>query len=213
MNLMIVESPAKSRTISKFLGSDWKVVASYGHVRDLPKKVLGVDPDHNFEPKYQINFKSRKIIKEIRELAHKAKEIYLATDYDREGEAIAWHLMVAIGNGNFKSTEGIKRELVIPRVNRITFHEITNSAINQALKKPRGIDLNLVDAQQARRILDRLVGYKLSPFLWHKVASGLSAGRVGSRKGKGNRAICPRRILVSRCPFPKAIIQNKSISS
>jgi len=166
MNLVIVESPAKGKTIEKYLGPDYKVLASFGHVRDLPQKKLGVDTKKNFEPMYEIPAKAEKVLKELRAQLKLAKKLYLATDYDREGEAIAWHLV-----------EALKPKI---ETKRITFHEITKPAIEEAIKNPREIDLNLVDAQQARRILDRLVGYKLSPFLWRKVAQGLSAGRVQS---------------------------------
>lgn len=165
-NLVVVESPAKAKTIEGFLGKGYKVVASFGHVRDLPKKELGVDIKGDFAPKYVITHRQRKVINEIKQLADKAKNLYLATDYDREGEAIAWHLI-----------EAVKPKA---KLGRITFTEITKSAITRAMKKPREIDDNLVDAQVARRVLDRLVGYKLSPFLWKKVAGGLSAGRVQS---------------------------------
>ena len=167
MNLVIVESPTKAKTIEKFLGKGYKVLSSYGHVRDLPKSKMGIDIEHNFEPKYIIPMKSKKKVTALKKEAKKAKKIILATDEDREGEAIAWHLVTALGIED-KPTE------------RIAFHEITDEAIKEALKHPRAIDLNMVDAQQARRILDRLVGYELSPFLWHKVAKGLSAGRVQS---------------------------------
>src|SRR3989344_1029259 len=165
MNLVIVESPTKAKTISKFLGSDYKVESSYGHIRDLPKSTLGIDLEHNFEPKYIVPVKAKKVVKQLKEDAKKSDEVILATDEDREGEAIAWHLA---------ETLGIKK----PR--RIVFHEITKSAIENAIKHPRALDTNLIDAQQARRVLDRLVGYKLSPFLWKKVVRGLSAGRVQS---------------------------------
>lgn len=165
MNLIIVESPTKSRTISKFLGKNYKVVASFGHVRDLPKRELGVDVEKNFEPKYVIPAKAKKIIAELKKDVKGADEVILATDQDREGESISWHLAEALGLENPK---------------RIVFHEITKEAIDYALEEPRKIDMNLVNAQQARRILDRIVGYKLSPFLWKKVAKGLSAGRVQS---------------------------------
>ena len=164
-SLVIVESPTKSRTISKFLGKDYKVVASFGHVRDLPKGELGVDVENNFEPKYVIPTKARKLISELKKDSAKADNTILATDEDREGESIAWHL---------------KEALKLKNPQRIVFHEITKTAIENALEKPRKIDMNLVDAQQARRILDRIVGYKLSPFLWKKVNKGLSAGRVQS---------------------------------
>jgi len=165
MNLIIVESPTKANTIGQFLGKEYKVLSSFGHIRDLPKSELGVNAEDNFKPKYVIPPKSRKIIKELKNEAEKAKATILATDEDREGEAIAWHLSEVL---NLKNSQ------------RIVFHEITESAIEEALKNPREINANLVDAQQARRILDRIVGYKLSPFLWKKVARGLSAGRVQS---------------------------------
>src|SRR3989344_4771249 len=173
MNLVIVESPAKSKTISKFLGPDYRVMASFGHVRDLPKSKLGVDVEHNFEPHYLIPAKAKKVVAELKEAAKKSEKIILATDEDREGEAIAWHLVQALGLDKKKA----KKE---KKIERIAFHEITKSAIMKALEHPRDIDLNLVDAQQARRVLDRLVGYELSPFLWKKIRYGLSAGRVQS---------------------------------
>ena len=165
MDLIIVESPTKATTISKFLGPKYKVLSSYGHIRDLPKSELGIDVDNNFEPKYVTPTKSRKTANILKKEAKKAETIILATDEDREGEAIAWHLSKILNAKKYK---------------RIVFHEITKSAIENALKNPRDIDMEMVDAQQARRILDRLVGYKLSPFLWKKVARGLSAGRVQS---------------------------------
>jgi len=167
-NLVIVESPAKAKTIEKFLGKDYKVVASYGHVRDLPKAKLGVDIEHNFEPQYIIPRASRKHVANLQNEVRQARSIYLATDLDREGEAIAWHIQ-----------QILKVPKDFPKY-RITFHEITKSAIEEAIHQPRQINMNLVNAQQARRVLDRLVGYKLSPFLWHKVRRGLSAGRVQS---------------------------------
>jgi DNA topoisomerase-1 len=165
--LVIVESPTKARTISRFLGKDFKIESSYGHIRDLPEREMGVDIENNFEPTYVIPPKAKKRVALLKKLATTAPEIILATDEDREGEAISWHLTQALGLGNQK-------------LSRIVFHEITKSAIENALKNPRGIDTNLVDAQQARRILDRLVGYELSPFLWKKIKRGLSAGRVQS---------------------------------
>lgn len=165
MRLVIVESPTKAKTIGKFLGKDYQVESSYGHVRDLPKSTLGIDVEKNFEPKYIIPAKARKNVKLLKDAAKKSEEVILATDQDREGEAIAWHLAQALGLEKFK---------------RIVFHEITKSAIESALTHPRTLDDHMVDAQQARRVLDRLVGYKLSPFLWKKVARGLSAGRVQS---------------------------------
>ena len=164
---MVVESPAKARTISRILGSGYEVKASIGHVRDLPKSALGVDIEKGFLPKYVVPREKSKAVKEIREAARRAGTVYLATDPDREGEAIAWHLLEAAGlNG-------------LPH-SRVVFHEITPQAVQEAFCHPRGIDMQLVDAQQARRVLDRLVGYRLSPFLWKKVRRGLSAGRVQS---------------------------------
>ncbi|MEK7609267.1 MAG: type I DNA topoisomerase, partial [Patescibacteria group bacterium] len=169
MNLVIVESPAKARTIEKFLGRDFKVESSFGHVRDLPKSNLGIDVEHDFEPKYIVPVKAKKQVALLKKIAKEADKIILATDEDREGEAIAWHLLHALG------LEKSKKE-----IERIVFHEITAKAILEAIKHPRAIEQNLVDAQQARRVLDRLVGYKLSPMLWKKVSRGLSAGRVQS---------------------------------
>ena len=168
MNLVIVESPTKCKTISKFLGSKYKVLSSYGHIRDLPKSKLGIDIENNFEPQYVVPTKARKRVKELKDSLPKVENVILATDEDREGEAIAWHLVSAL------KLEGKKD------YQRIVFHEITKSAIEKALKNPREIDINLVNAQQTRRILDRLVGYKLSPLLWKKIMRGLSAGRVQS---------------------------------
>ncbi len=165
--LIIVESPAKANTIKKFLGGNTKVVASMGHVRDLPKSTMGIDIEHDFEPKY-INIRGKgELIKSLKKDGKKAKKIYIATDPDREGEAIAWHLATILDEDKEKIT-------------RVTFNEITKSAVQKAIKEPRDIDINLVDAQQARRVLDRIVGYKISPVLWKKVKRGLSAGRVQS---------------------------------
>ena len=165
--LIIVESPAKANTIKKFLGGNTKVVASMGHIRDLPKSKLGVDIENDFEPEY-INIRGKgDLIKSLKKEAKKAKKIYIATDPDREGEAIAWHL------ANILSDEKDK-------ITRVTFNEITKSAVQKAIKEPRDIDKRVVDAQQARRVLDRIVGYKISPMLWKKVRRGLSAGRVQS---------------------------------
>jgi len=177
VKLVIVESPTKAKTISKFLSGDFKIESSYGHIRDLPKSKLGIDVEKDFQPTYVIPTKSRKRVNELKKDAEKAKEIILATDEDREGEAIAWHLVQALGL-NARQISNLKSQ--ISKIKRIAFHEITKKAIEEALKNPRDIDLNLVDAQQARRILDRLVGYELSPFLWKKVFRGLSAGRVQS---------------------------------
>lgn len=179
MNLLIVESPTKAKTISKFLGKEYKVESSYGHVRDLPKSKLGIDLENNFEPQYVIPTKSRKRVNLLKKEAAKAEKVIMATDEDREGEAIAWHLIQALGL-NGQSSAVPQTPTSEQRIWRIAFHEITKTAIENALRQPRGIDLNLVSAQQARRILDRLVGYSLSPFLWKKVARGLSAGRVQS---------------------------------
>ena len=165
--LIIVESPAKANTIKKFLGGNTKVVASMGHIRDLPKSKLGIDVEHDFEPEY-INIRGKgDLIKSLKKDAETAKTVYLATDPDREGEAIAWHLAYILGVDKSKIT-------------RVTFNEITKTAVQKAIKEPRDIDINLVDAQQARRVLDRIVGYKISPVLWKKVKRGLSAGRVQS---------------------------------
>ncbi|MDR2425717.1 MAG: type I DNA topoisomerase [Endomicrobium sp.] len=165
--LVIVESPAKEKTISKILGRDFIVKSSYGHIRDLPKSKFGIDIERDFEPTYTNMAKAKKIIADLKKSAENSDKIYLATDFDREGEAIAWHLKEALGLKDSKTA-------------RITFHEITPEAIKESLKKPRIIDMGLVDSQQARRILDRLVGYKLSPLLWKKIKIGLSAGRVQS---------------------------------
>jgi DNA topoisomerase-1 len=174
MQLIIVESPTKARTISRFLtGGDVVVKSSFGHIRDLPKSKLGIDVDHDFEPSYLIPAKAKKVVTELKADAKKADSIILATDPDREGEAIAWHLAHALG-----LHEDAKKEN--KAIHRVVFHEITKGAIEHALESPRDIDQHLVDAQQARRVLDRLVGYKLSPFLWKKIRSGLSAGRVQS---------------------------------
>ncbi|MBI2451342.1 MAG: type I DNA topoisomerase [Parcubacteria group bacterium] len=175
MKLVIVESPTKAKTISRFLGKDYRVESSYGHVRDLPKSKIGVDVEHNFIPKYIIPAKAKKHVKELKEAAEESENIILATDEDREGEAIAWHLAKALGLDEVKTKKEKEKT-----IERIVFHEITKSAIENALKHSREIDMNLVNAQQGRRILDRLVGYELSPFLWKKVAKGLSAGRVQS---------------------------------
>jgi len=165
-NLVIVESPAKAKTIEKFLGPDFVVKSSFGHIRDLPKKGLNIDIENNFEPHYDISADKKKVVSELKK-ASKDRVVWLASDEDREGEAIAWHLANAL-------------KLDPNNTKRILFHEITKSAIERAIKEPRTIDLKLVDAQQARRVLDRLVGYELSPILWKKVRTGLSAGRVQS---------------------------------
>lgn len=189
MNLVIVESPTKAKTISRFLPASFRVVSSYGHVRDLPKSNLGIDVEKDFKPKYVIPTKAKKVVATLKKDAKNAKEIILATDEDREGEAIAWHLAQVLQLGNFQKSKFKNSK----PYTRIVFHEVTKSAINNALKDPREININLVDAQQARRILDRLVGYKLSPFLWKKVRYGLSAGRVQS---VALRLICEREQAV-----------------
>lgn len=175
--LIIVESPTKARTIGKFLGGAYTVKASMGHVRDLPKSKISIDVKNNFEPVYIIPPKAKDIVAELKKDAKGAPSIILATDEDREGEAISWHLVQALGLGD---EEQIAKGKEDARIKRIVFHEITKTAIENALKHPRDLDLNLVDAQQARRVLDRLVGYELSPFLWRKIRYGLSAGRVQS---------------------------------
>ena len=175
-NLIIVESPTKIKTIKRYLSGDYEVVASKGHIRDLPKSKLGVDIEHDFEPQY-VNIKDKEgVIKDIKKLAKKSDNVYLAGDPDREGEAISWHLAQILG-------------LDLNDKNRVTFNELTETGIKAGMSHPRSIDLNLVNAQQARRILDRIVGYKISPFLWRKIRRGLSAGRVQS---VAVRMICDR---------------------
>jgi DNA topoisomerase-1 len=168
-NLVIVESPAKARTIKKYLGRNFTVEASMGHVRDLPKSTLGVDVEHGFTPQYVVPRDKSKTVKDLKGRVQAARAVYLATDPDREGEAIAWHVREVTGAGK----DG-------QQVFRVEFHEITPGAVQAAVASPREIDMRLVDAQQARRVLDRLVGYRLSPLLWKKVRRGLSAGRVQS---------------------------------
>ena len=166
-NLVIIESPSKAHTIQACLGSNYKIVASKGHVRDLPKSTFAIDIENDFTPKY-INIRGKgDLIKELKKEAKAAKTVFLATDPDREGEAISWHLAAAL-------------EIPDDKLKRVTFNEITNTAIKASIKQPRAIDINLVNAQQSRRILDRIVGYKLSPLLWKRVKHGLSAGRVQS---------------------------------
>ena len=203
--LVIVESPAKAKTIEKFLGKNYKVVASIGHVRDLPKSTMGVDIENDYDPKY-INIRGKgDLIKSLKSAAKKADKVYLATDPDREGEAIAWHLAYILG-------------IDVDSPCRVTFHEITKDAIKAAVKSPRPIDVKLVDAQQARRILDRLVGYSISPILWRKVKKGLSAGRVQS---VATKLICDReREIINFTPqefwkleaFAKISDQKESLS-
>jgi len=166
-NLVIVESPAKAKTIEKYLGSDFKVSSSYGHISDLPSKELGVDVENDFKPKYIISKDKKDVVKDLKKKALAADFVWLASDEDREGEAIAWHLF-----------ESLKLEKA--KTKRIVFREITKSAILKAIENPREINYNLVNAQQARRVIDRLVGFEISPILWRKVKGGLSAGRVQS---------------------------------
>ena len=175
-NLVIVESPAKAKTIGKFLGKNYTVKASVGHIRDLPKSKLGVDVENDFEPQYITIRGKGSVVNELKKQAKKSDKVYLATDPDREGEAISWHLAYLLG---------LNEEEPI----RIEFNEITKDAIKKAIKHPRKIDRPLVDAQQARRVVDRLVGYKISPILWAKIRKGLSAGRVQS---VATKLICDR---------------------
>src|SRR5919106_6740643 len=180
--LVVVESPAKAKTINKYLGHDYKVVASMGHIRDLPKSKLGVDVENDFAEQYESIGSRKKVIKELKDAAKDASDIYVATDPDREGEAIGWHLTQELA--------GKKR-----KIHRLTFNEITRKAIQDALKHPRAIDEKMVAAQRARRVLDRLVGYKISPLLWDKVRRGLSAGRVQSVALK---LVCDREREIDR---------------
>ena len=166
-NLVIVESPAKAKTIEKFLGADYQVMSSFGHIRDLAEKGIGIDFENNYEPQYIVSSDKKKVVSELKKATKAAETVWLASDEDREGEAIAWHLY---------------EELKLKKDNtkRIVFHEITKDAILNAIEHPRDIDIHLVDAQQARRVLDRIVGFELSPILWKKVKPALSAGRVQS---------------------------------
>ncbi len=193
--LVIVESPAKVKTVKKFLGSNYEVAASMGHVRDLPKSRLGIDVEHDFEPKYITIRGKGDLLASLRKSAKKAEKVYLATDPDREGEAISWHLSKALN-------------LDEKKMRRITFNEITKSAIKASIKEARDIDMNLVDEQQARRCLDRMVGYEISPVLWKKIKRGLSAGRVQSvalriisGPGRGDQCVYPDGILDAGCAF------------
>ena len=202
-NLVIVESPAKAKTIEKFLGKDFKVASSYGHIADLPTNELGVDVDKDFSPKYIVSSEKKKVVSELKSLVKKMKMVWLASDEDREGEAIAWHLA---------NTLGLKSD----STKRIVFNEITKSAILDAIENPRDINYNLVNAQQARRVLDRLVGYELSPVLWRKVKGGLSAGRVQSvsvrlivEREREINAFIPKESFKTQAVFYTQ--QNKSI--
>ena len=181
--LVVVESPAKAKTINKYLGRNYKVVASMGHVRDLPKSKLGVDVEEGFEPSYEVIASRKKVLKELKDAAKEASEIFVATDPDREGEAIGWHLAEELGSANRK------------KIRRLMFNEITKKGVLAALEKPTAINKQMVDAQQARRVLDRLVGYKISPLLWDKVRRGLSAGRVQSVALK---LVCDREREIER---------------
>ncbi|HRY83383.1 MAG TPA: DNA topoisomerase, partial [Candidatus Cloacimonadota bacterium] len=181
--LIIVESPAKASTISKFLKNKYTVKASFGHVRDLPKKTLGVNVDKDFEPQYVIDKTKTKIIGELRDAVKEADSVYLASDHDREGEAIAWHL-----------SKAFEKELKGKPIYRIVFNEITSKAITEAIEKPGQIDVAKVDAQQARRVLDRIVGYSVSPLLWKVIAKDLSAGRVQS---VALRLVCEREAEIN----------------
>src|SRR3970282_1641363 len=181
--LVVVESPAKAKTINKYLGKNYKVVASMGHVRDLPKSRLGVDVDDGFEPSYELIASRKKVLKELKDAAKTADEIFVATDPDREGEAIGWHLAEELGSGDKK------------KIPRLMFNEITKKGVLAALEHPTPINRQRGDAQQARRVLDRLVGYKISPLLWDKVRRGLSAGRVQSVALK---LVCDREREIER---------------
>src|SRR6187399_1217565 len=181
--LVVVESPAKAKTINKYLGRDFKVVASMGHIRDLPKSKLGVDVDNDFAEEYVSIESRKKVLKELKDAAKGASDIYVATDPDREGEAIGWHLAEELGAGNKK------------KIRRLMFNEITKKGVLAAMEHPTTINKQMVDAQQARRVLDRLVGYKISPLLWDKVRRGLSAGRVQSVALK---LVCDREAEIDR---------------
>lgn len=203
-NLVIVESPAKANTIEKILGKDFKVVSSYGHIRDLAKKNMGIDIANSFQPQYQVSEDKKTVLRSLIKESKKSSVIWLATDEDREGEAIAWHLYEAMN-------------LSVKKVHRIVFHEITSTAIKAAITKPRDIDIDLVNAQQARRILDRIVGFKLSPILWKKVRTGLSAGRVQSvavrlivEKEKSIKQFVPTKSYVVSAEF---IANNEPFNS
>src|SRR6202140_2854319 len=184
--LVIVESPAKAKTINKYLGKQYVVKASLGHIKDLPKKDLAMDVDRDFEPRYEVIEGKKKLISELKQTAKKVEEVYLAADPDREGEAICYHLQEELRDHKKNGKDG-------PRFFRVMFNEITKRAIQKAFEQPGQVNSNLVDAQQARRVLDRLVGYKISPLLWDKVRRGLSAGRVqtGALRliGEGEQAI------------------------
>ena len=215
-NLVIVESPAKAKTIGKYLGRSYTVKASMGHLRDLPKSKLGIDIEHDFEPDYKPIRGKEALIRELKEAAKESDTVYLATDPDREGEAISWHLKYLL-------------DLNDQKARRVTFNEITKNVVQESIARPREIDQNLVDAQQARRVLDRIVGYELSPLLWKKVRRGLSAGRVQSvatrmvdERERRSRASSPRNTgrstrssSTSRAirPSPRTITEKTARSS
>src|SRR5688572_9114814 len=182
-SLVVVESPAKAKTINKYLGRNYKVIASMGHVRDLPKSKLGVDIEEGFEPSYEVIASRKKVLKELKDAAKEAETIFVATDPDREGEAIGWHLAEELGSANQK------------KIRRLMFNEITKKGVLAALENPTAINKQMVDAQPARRVLDRLVGHKISPLLWDKVRRGLSAGRVQSVALK---LVCDREREIDR---------------
>jgi len=184
-NLVIVESPAKAKTIEQYLGSDYRVVSSFGHIRDLPDRTLGVDVENGFLPQYTVSAEKKDVVSKLKKEAAAAETVWLASDEDREGEAISWHLAEVLG-------------LDPTTTRRIVFHEITKNAILKAIDAPRTIDMNLVNAQQARRVLDRLVGFEMSPVLWKKVRRGLSAGRVQS---VAVRLIVEREREINAFPF------------
>ena len=198
-NLVIVESPAKAKTIEKFLGKDFKVLSSYGHIRDLKKKDFSIDVNNDFEPSYEIPADKKALVSTLKTEAKEAETVWLASDEDREGEAIAWHLYEVL-------------KLKPENTKRIVFHEITKSAILKAIEQPRDIDLNLVNAQQARRILDRIVGFELSPVLWRKVKPALSAGRVQSVAVRLNVKYMPskRKLLIASPPYSSSRTRMES---
>src|SRR2546423_1072282 len=176
-SLVIVESPAKAKTINKYLGKNFVVMASLGHIKDLPKKDLSVDVDNSFKPRYEVIEGKKKLMQELRDASKKVENIYLAADPDREGEAICWHLQEELKPKKGAADGG-------PKFFRVMFNEITKKSIEKAFEKPGMVNVNLVDAQQARRVLDRLVGYKISPLLWDKVRRGLFPGRVQAGAGR-----------------------------
>ena len=195
--LVVVESPAKAKTINKYLGRNYKVIASMGHVRDLPKSKLGVDIGEDFEPSYEVIASRKKVLKDLKDAAKESDDIFIATDPDREGEAIGWHLAEELGATNRK------------KIRRLMFNEITKKGMLAALEHPTTINKQMVDAQQARRVLDRLVGYKISPILWDKVRRGLSAGRVQSVALK---LVCDRETRNRRVRVRKSTGTSRRVS-